>query len=638
MTIGTVLLLVTVGTLAVLTMVAASFFHLQFSTVVVNQRSARNMAESALATGLAELWNDSQYGQDRVAGKAVHLVSKTGDGAEAWLTFNQAEASSNGVPYSTNNFESPDAVTGGNGRRVPDSAVHLVALGTCRGARHRAEVLYYIPPYPNALASTGPVVSTGSLLVAGVMSTQEFVANTNNGVINPDSLEPAHIASNAPANPAIQIGPSSQVHGDVLAVGGIQMDPTVEVMGEVRPNGSAQPIPQLNVGDVFTKLEGIATREIISAPTASGNMVVDYFTDVTSDYQVQGDVVLDGGVIYARKNFRVNGAVKGHGAIFVRGDLDIRGGADISATDQIAVVAEGQVDLEGSGGSNSFLNGLVYSEKSIDAKDITIVGAAVVNADDKAELRLDNVNLVKSPLSVNLVFGIPNASMTLPVTYASSSSSGKKKKFIGITTKKKKTTTVTQILSPEKEMIETTLAGGVQLSGHRLPDKNGEPQYSILVEGLYGKSKGLNSLADLTPEERLATRIDEFGYEFKDSNLYIRYERKDGLNDAEAIAFVEGWKTQIKAAVGDPITYTSTTSSTTKSKKIFGKTKKKKGPTTSKTLVFNPAAGVEAVDPAEYLANLQKPGTEEGPNFLDLTLNQVFDPAQSSRILLWQSF
>ena len=53
MTIGTVLLLVTVGSLAVFTLVAVAFFHMRFSNVVVNQRSARNMAESALAMARA---------------------------------------------------------------------------------------------------------------------------------------------------------------------------------------------------------------------------------------------------------------------------------------------------------------------------------------------------------------------------------------------------------------------------------------------------------------------------------------------------------------------------------------------------------------------------------------------------------
>ncbi|MCA9780557.1 MAG: hypothetical protein KC800_27725, partial [Candidatus Eremiobacteraeota bacterium] len=80
-TIGTVLLLVTVGSLAVFTMVAMAFFHMRFSTVVVNQRSARNMAESALATALTEVWKNNEYGTERAPHHTIHLKSSTGDGA-----------------------------------------------------------------------------------------------------------------------------------------------------------------------------------------------------------------------------------------------------------------------------------------------------------------------------------------------------------------------------------------------------------------------------------------------------------------------------------------------------------------------------------------------------------------------------
>lgn len=635
MTIGTVLLMVTVGTLAVLTMVAASFFHLQFSTVVVNQRSARNMAESALATGLAELWSNPEYGQARSEAELIHLVSESGDGAEAWLTFNEAKASEFEVPYSTNNFESPDAVTGGNGRRVPDSAVHLVALGTCRGARHRAEVLYYIPPYPNALASTGPVVATGGLLVAGVMSTEEFVNSTSGGTIDPNQLEPAHIASNSRSPDAVDIGPNSEIYGDVMAMGGIKLASTVDVMGEVRPNSTEQPIPELDVDGVFGKLDNIATRVTMTETYVPSNLTIDYFTELTSDMVVGGDLVLDGGVVYSRKDLQINGEVRGHGAVFCKGDLDIRGGADISATDQIAVVAEGRVELEGDGDATNFLNGLVYSEDSISAKDITIVGAAVVNSDDKAELRLDNVNLVKSPLSVNLVFGVPSAQMNLPVTTTTTS----KKKKGGFFESKRKYTTVKAVVGPDKEKVENALAAGVQLSGHRMPDKDGEARFSVLVEGLFGKVVGVNSLADLTADERLATQVDSYPHEFKDGNLYIRYERRDDLTASDAVTFVDDWKAQIKSAVGEPINYNVTTTVHKKKKKVFGlgKTKKSKKSTTEPA-VFNPAAGIDSVDAADYLANLIKPTEEDGPYFVDLSLNRVFDPAQSSRILLWQSF
>ena len=628
MTIGTVLLLVTVGSLAVFTMVAMAFFHMRFSNVVVNQRSARNIAESALSTALTKVWESDKYGVTRDTTDTIHITSTTDEAAEGFLAFNEADASRLGVPYSTNNFESEKAVEGGNGRTVPDSTVHLVAVGKCRGAQYKAEILYYVPPYPNALASSGPVVSTGGLLVAGI-PTLEKAASMGPSGIKVDKLEPGHILSNAKGKKAIYLGPDSSVRGDVVAVGSIEVVNPVDIQGEVRPNASPQTVPNLNVNDVFTRLNDIETRDKVMSSTVADGHIVDYFTEASAPLTVKGDLVLDGGVLYCRDDLNIQGKVTGNGAIFSLGDVKIDGGADLSAKDQVAVVAKGSLELHGTSKDTQFFNGLIYSESEILASDITIIGAAVVNGDDKSQLELDNVTLVKTPLAVSMVIGTPMK----PSFDAAVLKSDNKKSKIGLTGILGSTKKSYSYSPPDTEStLKSTLAGGLQISGFQMPKADGEVKYSLLYEGVFSRGiGGLKTIGDLTPDEQTALELDTRRHYFAGDNLYVRYDRLTGVNRAEAQSAYNTLKGQLESVLGEPVNYTIVEK---KKKRVlfFSSTKTKKTPA-----VFDPAEGL-VLDIDEFLDTLKEPRSKKGPTFIDLNLNQVFDPAETSKILLWKSF
>lgn len=624
MTIGTVLLIVTVGSLAVFTMVAMAFFHLRFSNTVVNQRHARNMAESALSTALVKVWNQNEYGSARDKDELIHLTSSS-DKGEAFLSFNQEKAAELGVPFSTNNFQGGASIEGGNGRSVPDSAVHLIAVGTCRGSQYKAEVLYYVPPYPNAMASSGPVVSTGGLLVAGVPSVARATELTNPSGIDANKLEPGHIVSNSGNPQAVFLGPSSHIKGDVVAVGGITVNPTAEVLGEVRPRASQQTVPDFNVDAIFQKLSALKSKDTVTTSTLPGNTVLDYFTEAENSLTVQGDLLLDSGVLYCRQNLLVRGQVKGSGAIISLGDVKIESGADLTASDQVALVAKGSLELDGNNRNSQFFSGLVYSEKEILAKNITIIGSAVVNGDTQSSLQLDNVTLVKSPISVTSVLGLPleppKLDTTLPQNERDSDLLSSEKKDFSF--------------EPPgiENTLKATLTGGLQMSGMRLESKRENEQlYSILFEGVLRRGIGeLNSKADLTSDEQALLNLDSQAHYFSGGNLYLRYDRLGNATQEEILQRYEQLKTELKGSLPGPIPFQIKEKKRTRVL-VFRSTK-----TTYTNKTLDPSYGLE-LDIPKYLASLVGPNKEENPAIVDLNLNRVIDSAEKSRILLWQQF
>jgi hypothetical protein len=623
MTIGTVLLLVTVGSLAIFTMVAMAFFHMRFSNVIVNQRSARNIAESALATALTKVWESNTYGTERGVLQFVHLNSTTDEAAEGFVSFNKAKASEFGVPFSTNNFESEAAVEGGNGRTVPDSAVHIVALGECRGARYKVEMLYYVPPYPNAMASSGPVVATGGLLVAGLPSVERATEIKGAGGLDKNKLEPGHIMSNSSSGQAIFVGPGSEIRGDLVAVGGIKVGSPVEILGEVRPNASPQTVPSLNVDGVFEKLDEVATRDKILDPTVPDGTAIDYFTEATAPLTVRGDLVLDGGVLYCRDDLNVQGEVTGNGAIFSLGDVKIDGGADLSASDQIAVVAKGSLELQGASKESQYFNGLVYSEEEILASDITIIGAAVVNGDKDSLLQLDNVNLIKTPLAVKLVIGTPDPSS---ISFNDSPPGGDDA-FLGLFGNERD-------YSLDLSNMKKELLGNFAISGSRVPDVKGESRFSLNFEVVLSRStKPLASLEDLTAEEKARLPLDEYPYYFRNGKLQIMFPGARQVSRAEAIEAGTQYQDLLADMLPKDIAYDVILR---KKNRFFGiKTSDKTS--VAETRHFNPASALKKVDIGGYLDKLEEPEKDE-KTVIDLSLNRVIDPAESSKILFWQSF
>lgn len=394
----------------VVTMVGIASHHLQFASEDYAQQGARNLAEEAINRALLDVLNSQgqKFGIQRLPTEVVRVDSSVYPaGSHGIVCFHPETADREKCGLSTNNLFGSGMVTGDLDRGVPVNTVHLIGTGYCARARKSIEMLYYVPPFPSALASEGPVHSRGGLLVAGIKDPTLFPGTY--GATPPENKAPSHVFSNFNGPEAVNLGPGAQIQGNVGAVGGIVLDSSVQVSGEVRDHTDPQPLPQLNLGAIFGRLGSQLGTEVLNSDVA-GDYSLEWNARATGSLRITGQLQLHQGVLYVPGDLVVEGGVTGQGAIYVGGQTTIRRGADFQANDQVALVSRNRVVLEGAGQNDYFFQGLLYSESDIAATDVTVLGAVIARG--LGGLQLDNVNLLNSPVTLTLIDGVvlPNAS------------------------------------------------------------------------------------------------------------------------------------------------------------------------------------------------------------------------------------
>lgn len=392
---GTVIMALSLGSLLLFTAAHVSTTHLQLCTRLESGALARNLAESTLAEALQQVVNNENFGKanEQVLGD----VSDYPAGSLGLVSFTSSPL----VPTSKNNLSSSSNTAGALGV-IPRNTVHMVALGRVGPQRHLVEMLYYRPPFPKALMASGPIKVTNSLRVTGIDPNVPFP-----GTSPPVSIpRPASLASNSADNPAMELGPQSYVSGDVGAVGTIRLDPTARVQGEVRQGTDAQPIPPLDINDLINRASGASGTSRVSGTLST--LRVDWYTGSDSSLTITGDLELvEGGVLWVKQDLDIQGCIKGQGLILCGGEVRVGQGASLSAQNLVAIAAQGDVRLRAADRSYYF-QGLVYSKGNLNARDITVLGAVVVNGPSgQGRMDLENVDLVEAPVTATQRFGVP---------------------------------------------------------------------------------------------------------------------------------------------------------------------------------------------------------------------------------------
>ncbi|MHB2020841.1 MAG: hypothetical protein ACYCW6_28215, partial [Candidatus Xenobia bacterium] len=78
----------------------------------------------------------------------------------------------------------------------------------------------------------------------------------------------------------------------------------------------------------------------------------------------------------------VEGCIKGTGCVLVDGNVTIKntnGASSLTAQDTACIIATGSINIVASGSKSNVFNGLLYSQSSLSASGITLVGAVLVN-------------------------------------------------------------------------------------------------------------------------------------------------------------------------------------------------------------------------------------------------------------------
>jgi cytoskeletal protein CcmA (bactofilin family) len=342
--------------------------QLQLCVQMDRQQALRNAADSVVAQAIAGILADFNFGTKRETLTAAFPMAST----QATLTFNPSRA---GVPVSINNFEGlkPQAGWGG---MVAVNGVSLVgaASNTTRGG---TPVLTWcvlaLPNSPYDIAASGPFKGTQALVVTGTGT--------------PPSG--GSILSNSVASDAISLDAGTLVTGDVHAAGGLVLQQPLKIMGSIISHGASQPLPNINVAlldPIAQGRTGVAELAYGGQPTALGlSAPLAGFNHSDAALTINSDLRLDGSVLYVNGDLTVNGSITGKGAVIASGRIVVKQAARMQAIDQLALIAGGDLTLNGSGRDSSFIRGLIYTGGNFVANDIALLGTFVANGGSSAQ-------------------------------------------------------------------------------------------------------------------------------------------------------------------------------------------------------------------------------------------------------------
>lgn len=379
-----VLMLATLG----LALARLSITHLHLNQRSSRELEATNLARSVVARAIQEIFDDRTFGSTRTDTSDLRIeLSGDRPGAFGRLTFRAEEAALWGGDHSTNNLEGAVSVEGG-GRTVPAYAIHLVGYGESGGVQRKVETVLRFTLFPQAIASSGPVASTGPLLVA-TLPDPDLVLETD--------LLPADLLSNGSGDTSVTLAADSRVTGDVQSVGKIVLDDTVEVWGEVRDEATAEDIPTLNTNDFNPATLGITAEPLNQSQLSQPTEVFQGAVAAQGDLTISGNAELDGALLYVPGNITIGGHLRGKGILCAQGDIQVGAGADFQAGQRMALISGGQVRLQGTGSASNFLQGVVYSRRGVVANQITVIGALVNDGGPGDSVNLDQARVFYDP-------------------------------------------------------------------------------------------------------------------------------------------------------------------------------------------------------------------------------------------------
>ncbi len=408
MTVASYIVAISAFAVLVTLIMSLTLSHSYFGSSLQQQQAARNAAEAALQQAMVTVLNspNQAWGTKQLASDVVVYQSTTDSKATGIVTFNPTVARDKKVAQSWNNLRGTGIRPGSLGRQVPINVVQLVARGVCGDSVKTIEMLFHVPPFPNALASEGPIKSSGGLLVGGVTDPSKFGGSYS--ATSDEDKTPAHVVSNYTSADAVKLGPGAIIEGNVAAVGGVVLDPSVRVSGQIRQHIEPQPIPQLDLNRLFGRIGSQVGSDPLGP--SIGTLTLKWNAHRDGNLLVDGDLDLESGMLFVKGDLTVRGGVTGKGAIFVQGETQILGGASFRSSDQVALVSGKRILLNGQDKNSYFFQGLMYTSEHIVANDVTVLGAVIARG--VGGLELNNVNLLNSPVTLSLNDGLEMLNFT----------------------------------------------------------------------------------------------------------------------------------------------------------------------------------------------------------------------------------
>ena len=383
---------------------AACFAQLTLSTRGQRMSEAELSADCVAQLAGARLLADTAFGlRGTAAEKSLELNLPQG---QARLTFDPEQAQRWGLPVSRNNLANVDPIPGYL-RTIPAQSVQLIAQGQSGGRVRLVEVILNQPPFKWAVASTGKVHSTGGLKVFGVKDFSVLVRGLDQ--LPADQILPGHVVSDSVDSQALALASAANaptlVTGDAQSMGGIGLGPSTTVNGQVKQHAESAKLPELSVESYDPA--GMPGLQQVSQGSLGSTLTVSGTWRRNGDLVVQqGGLQMDQGYLYVDGDLEIYGGIKGKGAIFATGNVAVHGLSEFATENLQAIVAKGDLSLDGSGPENSSFAGLLMGGGRLRARQVSLVGSFVGTSREPggSSIELDRVQLISSPQAIHLDF------------------------------------------------------------------------------------------------------------------------------------------------------------------------------------------------------------------------------------------
>lgn len=364
----------------VLGLTRLSTAHLWLSTRSNTALKVSSLVNSVTSITMAKLLEKPTYG---AADPDIVLENDAGN---AVVTFSPQRAQALSIPYSTNNLEGTAVAEGYEGRTVAPGTVLVIGSCNVGGMRRTVEAVLRLPPFPWAIVSGGTLKTQDKVLIGSIPAGQWPPPPE-------DELLPADILANAATERAIVLSGDCSVLGDVESPGGIVLEgEEVRVKGEVRPGVDPIHVPELRASQYDPEVLGLDYDGLEQLDPSASEVLIQGTARKRGNLEVNG-LRLEGGNLYVDGDLMVRGSVTGRGTLVCSGHIDIQGLTLDSAT-ELALLADGRVDLRGAGQAGSSVRGLFYAGDGLSARDLTVAGTVVAGRG----VSLDNVNVLHEEL------------------------------------------------------------------------------------------------------------------------------------------------------------------------------------------------------------------------------------------------
>lgn len=401
LSLGTVLIVtVLIATLG-LALAGTSVTHLRLGQRVSHETRALNLARSVVAAGAESVFSDESYGESRSTGDSLDITLQGTDAAaKGRLCFNETQAMQWGIPYSTNNLADTGSMIAAESQVLPGRSVHLVGVGESGGVVRRVDAIFQERQYAYALASAAPVESQGHLTIGTVGA---------DGSLAVEDLLPADLVSNSNLGTTVQLGANTLVTGDVQTPGLIQIQTPGTVKGELREGASPVELPQIEITDYDPEAQGSDFEDLAQASYSSTSF--EGAVRSGGPLTINGDLTLDGCLLYVEGDLHITGGVQGIGIIGSSGSITVEKAASLSSANGLALLSAGNIRVEGDGYLGSFFQGLIYTRGNFHAEQVTLIGSLVVDSSPSQTVELINTRIFHKPETIQVNVPPPSTDM-----------------------------------------------------------------------------------------------------------------------------------------------------------------------------------------------------------------------------------